>query len=538
MKLGLNKRIIVIISIAILIGFSIGYLCSYFIPPRELPRVEDVVGIIRIEGYILDSNTTYQYVEAINHALVNDSIKAVVLVVDSKGGYAEYVEQVYLDLLKLKEKKVLVASLITALSGGYYVAVAADYIYAHPMSSVGNVGVIGTGPPPFIPSEATLETGPYKATGLSILLFPYNLSHALDSFVSAVKAGRGDRLKLTTKELMKGMIYLGSEALKVGLVDEIGSLQNAIEEAARRTGLKRYKVVELGFREDIHEFLQAYYNQTETLTLEMLNKLHPPPAIHFIYLPPQVIVQSSPKMEISNTPYDAGGDVLVDLSHGNLITWLNFDILIAELAKRNVSVSFIYSWGEIESRLDNATCLIIASPTKTYSMDEIERIEKYVERGGLLMLFFDPAQEYITRNMMPQGITAPINSLSHKFAITFAGGYLYNEDENYGIYRNIYVKNFAEHPLMKNLDTLVFLTATHIRSAKNGIAWASNSTHSSTGERADSYTIMALVEKGNGTVIAFGDITFLTEPWCYLEDNYQLILNLASLIAEKSKTNS
>ncbi|MCS7114616.1 MAG: S49 family peptidase [Nitrososphaerota archaeon] len=534
MRLKPSEKLIAIILVALLAYFGIGYLYLSFTLLRKPPRVENIVGIVRIDGYIVSSEVARECISIIHRAAANESIKAVVLVVDSRGGYADYVEQIYLDLLELKEKKVLVASIITALSGGYYIAVAADYIFAHPTSFVGNVGVVGTGPPVLVPSEYVLETGPFKATGFSALLFPYNLSRALENFASAVEAGRGERLKLTSKELRMGLIYLGVEALNVGLVDEIGSIQKAIDKAAERAGLKEYEVVELRPQGNSHGFLQTNHNYTyaESITLETLNKLHTPPAIHFIYLSPFAITQSSTTMVFSNTPASAGGDVLVDVSHGNIVSWWHLDILIAELAKRNVTTGFISSWKDIESRLDGATCLIIASPTEAYSMEECEKIRSFVDKGGILLLFFDPAWEYVGGQGLHQGIIGPINSLSHIFGLTFAKGYVYNEYENFGMYRNIYVKNFANSPLTQNLSKLVFFTATHIYSMNTGVAWSSEYTYSSVGEKAGNYTLIALANRGNGTVAAFGDLTFLSEPWCYVEDNYQVILNLVSLITE------
>jgi len=532
-SLLVSKRIIPVTIIVFLVGLCLGYLYLPYIIPREVPRAKDLVGLIEIEGYVVSPEALYKYINIINQAITNESIKAVVLSVNSGGGYANYIEQIYHDLLKLKEKKTLVASIVTALSGGYYIAVAADRIYALPTSLVGNIGVIGTGPPVLIPSEVVLETGAYKATGFSMLLFPHNLSRALENFASAVEAGRGSKLKLTSKELRRGLIYLGSEALRAGLVDDLGSLQMAIDEAARKAGLERFEVVRLKPQEGVQDPSQTYrgYASNGSITLDELNRLHPPPAIHYIYLPPQTMTQSPP---IGSPTTSAGGgwDAIIDASHGNMVSWWDLNILIAELASKNITVSFLSSWEDIESMLDNAHCLIVASPTKPYSPKEIEKVEGFVNKGGLLLLFFDPSWEYLGMEGLSHGIVAPINSLSHKFTLTFGKGYLYNEDENYGIYRNIYIRNFAESPITQNLRTIVFFTATHIYPSSRGVAWASNLTYSSVSERTGSYATIAFVRWGNGTVAAFADITFLSEPWCYIEDNYQLLLKIASLVAE------
>jgi len=274
--------------------------------------------------------------------------------------------------------------------------------------------------------------------------------------------------------------------------------------------------------------------QWKNITLKTLSELHPPPSIYYIYLPPQAITQSDGSVQLDETGsfLSSGGNVLIDLSHGNRVSWWTFDILISELAKRNLTVSFISQWEVLDSRLNNASSLIVASPTETYSIKESNRIAKFVKEGGLLLLFFDPAWEYIGMSGLLQGIITPINSLSTQFGLSFAKGYLYNEREHFGIYRNIYVRNFTDTPLTKNLDSIVLFTATYIRSMGKGAAWTSNNTYSSVAERADNYAPMIWMKRGNGTVAAFGDLTFLEEPYCYVGDNYKLILNLVSIIAE------
>ena len=540
-SLNLKRRtaVIALACVLFLLASGLGYLYYAGILRVEIPKVKkDVVGVIRVEGPILSSQKASRYANVINHAMIDETVKAVVLCVDSPGGYAHLIEQIYLGLLELKEKKPLAASVISALSGGYYIAVASDYIYVCPTSAVGNIGLIGVAPPTLIPSEWVLETGAYKVTGYSKLLFPHSLSRALDSFVSAVEKGRGNRLKLSPTQLRRGMVYLGSEALEVGLVDEIGSLQEAIGRVAQEAGLVEYDVVDLTHVSETRYETTNSSNHTSmgwgNLTMEALNRLHPPPAIYYLYLPPAAFTQglSSTELWAGNLTADMsvgkgkGGVVLVDISHGNKVSWWELDLLIWELVKRNMTVRFVSQWDELESALNNASALIVASPTKPYSIEESERIKEFVDDGRLLLLFFDPTAEYVE---IP-ALFGPINSLSTRFGLSFSKGYLYNEEEHYGIYRNIYVRRFADSPLTQNLTSLVLFTATHIYSLDKGVAWASEGTCSSSAERTDKYTVIALV-KGNGMVVAFGDLTFLREPYCYLEDNHKLKLNLASIIA-------
>jgi len=509
-----GKRIVVALALAsILLVSGLGYI--YFTGARRFER--NLVGVISVDGSILSSSSASRVTAAINRAMSNHSVKAVVLRIDSPGGSAHLVEQIYLDVLELKRSKPVVSSVVTALSGGYYIAVAADYVFTHPTSMVGNVGVVGVGPGTLIPSESVLETGPYKATGFSTLLFPFNLSHALDSFASAVEAGRGSRLRLSSTELRRGMIYLGSEAVAAGLADEVGSLQRAAEHVAEEVGLVSYRVVNIAPSSEAPGLSALRRNETDVewrdITVETLNMLNPPPALHYLYLPPTAYMQGLPPFEqaVAGSEGQApvgrgrGGAVVVDLSHGNRVSM----------------------WVLVESALDGSSGLIVAAPTEAYSAEERKRIEEFVVDGRMLLLFFDPSSEYLE---IP-ALLGPINSLANHFGLSFAKGYLYDEEEHYGLYRNIYVRQFANTSLTGNLGGLVLFTAAHVRSSGGGAAWTSGSTYSSTAERSGGYTPIALAEL-NGTVAAFGDLTFLMEPYCYVEDNYRLILNLVSALTE------
>jgi len=544
-RIGKCGVVVIILICIILFAAMMHYYPEIF--KKSLKRQKrDVIGIIRIKGYILDHKTVNEYVTLINESLRNDSIRGVVLLIDSGGGYADYIEEIYADLLKFKDpniSKPLIASVIRALSGGYYIAVACDYIYVLNSSFVGSIGAIGSVPPVLIPSERVIESGPHKWTGESVLSGYFTLNRVVDSFVSAVEIGRGSKLKISAAELRKASVYLGCEALKLGLADAIGGLQDAIDKAAKEANVTEYAIEELKIprkEESLQPSSEEGFMNQENITLETLIKLHPPPAFYYIYLPSYAISKSNVSEQIvpfGNISLPSGrAEVLIDLSHGNMISWWVLDTLISELAERDVTVGFISQAETLEKRLGNASCLIVASPTKMYSDIECETIEAFVNKGGLLLLFFDPAWEYIGTSGLLQGVITPINSLSTRFGISFAKGYLYNDEEYFGIYRNVYIKRFRMNPITKNLNSIVFFTATHIRSRWKGIAWTSDDTHSSIAEKAGRYAVMAWVDQGNGTVIAFGDLTFLQEPYCYVEDDYKIIENVASVIAEKVKS--
>jgi len=529
-----KKLVVAMALVSILLVSGLGYM--FWSGAKNAER--EIVGVISVEGPIISSQTAVRITEAINHAIFNTSVKAVVLRIDSPGGYAHLIEQIYLDALEMKAKKPIIASVASALSGGYYIAVAADYIYAHPAAMVGNVGVIGTGPQSLIPSETVMESGPFKATGFSKLLFPFNLSHALDSFASAVENGRENRLKLSSNELRRGMVYMGTEAVRKGLVDEVGSLQKAAERAATEAGLTEYEIVEIhpayayGRISNRSNVTQVEWRD---ITVDILNRLNPPPAVYYLYLPSGAYVQSLATLEQTvddmatneTTGVTDRGAVVVDISHGNRISSWELDILMAELVKRDMMLSFAATWDAVNSSLASASGLIIAAPTEPYSAKERERIKEFVEDGRMLLLFSDPAMEYLE---VP-ALLGPINSMAKQFGLTFAKGYLYNEEEHYGLYRNIYVRQFPNTSLTGTLDTIVLFTATHVRSNGLEAALTSSDTYSSAAEMKGSYAPIA-VGKLNGTVAAFGDLTFMIEPYCYVEDNYELILNMVSALGE------
>jgi len=487
-----------------------------------------LVAVIRIKGYILTSDVADYYHSLIRKVSENSRVKAVVVVVDSFGGYSNYVEQLYLSLKHLNERKPVVAVAVNALSGGYYICAAASYVFAHPSSFVGAVGVISTAPPLLVPSEVVVETGPYKHTGFSRLLFFSNLSHALDSFLLAIEEGRGSRLKASREELSRGLIYLGTEAVKLGLVDEIGTFDQALEKAVERAGLSIYKVVELGEEGGAQKSIYSWSN----VTVALLESLHPPPAIYYAYVSAAALASGQPLQQTG--PFTGGGKVVVDLSHGNMVSWWSLDALLAELAQRNVTAGFYGSWSEVEEALDDAACLVVAAPTWPYSEVEAKRVEEFVRRGGVLLLLFDPSYEYIGPRGLSNFVVAPINSLAARFGVTFSYGFLYSESDYYGIYRNVRVRDFSNTSLFKGVKELVLFTASAVRT-NHAAAWTSNTTYSSAAEAQDRYAAVALAKVGNGTVVAIGDITIFSEPYCRVADNRLFISNLADIVADAAR---
>lgn len=533
--MGYGRVLALLLSIVVVASLLVALYFTYYMSIEKRGRY--FIGLIRVEGAVLYDEDAYRYLSLVEYAAMNSSIKAVVVYVNSPGGYADLVEAIYLGLSSLGRVKPLVCVAQLALSGGYYIAVAAEHIYVYPTSYVGSIGVIGVGPPILVPSERVMETGPYKVVGFSRLLFPYNLTEALNNFLDAVESGRRGKLRLNREELSRGLIYTGSEAVKLGLADELGSLRDALNLASEKAGIKEYEILDLNTGRPYTEYTSprdVYESVWGSISLEALSSIHPPPALYYIYLPPHLYMELHSQYHTARSDsINSTGRVLVDLSHGNTVSWLDLDVLSGKLVEKGVPLAFTKSWRDIEDNLHNSSALIVATPTSAYTDREARIIEDYVEKGGILILFFDPSVEYVS---IPS-LAYPINTLASRFNIYFAAGYLYNQVENFGFYRNIYAYIAEEavgNPIVSNVSRIALFTATHIYSPNPALAYTSSNTYSSTAEKPGRYIVAVYGRRGSGLVIAFSDLTFLQEPYCYIADNLKLIENIASIIARNT----
>lgn len=211
------------------------------------------VAVIRVEGVIMPGESGDVFGEAagsetiiglLDQAEADSSVKAIVLRVDSPGGGVVASDEIHHKLTQV-EKPVVVSMGTLAASGGYYISAPADYIYATPGTLTGSIGVISS----FVNAEELLDevgvdvialtTGDFKDTGsLYRELTPEEreywqaiLDETYDDFVGVVAEGRG----LSEKEvfdLADGRVFTGQQALELGLVDELGYFDDAVDKAA------------------------------------------------------------------------------------------------------------------------------------------------------------------------------------------------------------------------------------------------------------------------------------------------------------------
>lgn len=215
----------------------------------DLQAPGPAVGVLRFAADI-DFDTAAQLVEMVEAARQDPNIAALVIEVLSPGGFATSSETIFYSLLNFRASKPLVVVVDgLAASGGYYMAVAGNRIYAPPSSYVGNVGTRGGRPsdPMLAPNE--LSSGPYKLEGGSRFEQIHQLDSVRNSFLSNVVTQRAhaevNPLQLTAAEVAEARLYLGSEAVALGLIDGEGSRAEGVAAAAALAGLTAYHVVDV-----------------------------------------------------------------------------------------------------------------------------------------------------------------------------------------------------------------------------------------------------------------------------------------------------
>jgi protease-4 len=206
---------------------------------------QPAVGIIRLNTDIYPESADLVLAE-IEEARSDPSIKAVVVRLDSPGGEVAATQRLYLELQTLRREMPVVGSIDgTAASGAFYTAMATDPIFAKPSSTVGNVGVWGFIPPDLGVNDVILASGPFKLTASNRDEFLRWIEGIRLEFLETVFSQRGERINLSRDELSQGLAYSGREALRLGLIDALGSETEAIRAATEQAGIAHYRLIDL-----------------------------------------------------------------------------------------------------------------------------------------------------------------------------------------------------------------------------------------------------------------------------------------------------
>ncbi|MCH7589141.1 MAG: S49 family peptidase, partial [Chloroflexi bacterium] len=190
----------------LLLGIA-SLLLGWLLAPTLVPQ--PAVGIIRLNTDIW-ADSVELVMAQIESARQDPIIKAVVLQLDSPGGEVAATQTLYLELQSLRREMPVVSSIDgMAASGGFYVAMATDPIYAKPSSTVGNVGVWGFIPPDLAVNEVILASGPFKLTASNRAEFLRAIEGIKQEFLAAVVSQRGERLNISLVDLSQGLAYSG-----------------------------------------------------------------------------------------------------------------------------------------------------------------------------------------------------------------------------------------------------------------------------------------------------------------------------------------
>ncbi|NRF40855.1 signal peptide peptidase SppA [Pedobacter foliorum] len=222
----------------------------------------------------------------IRKARLDSSIKAIVLRVNSPGGSALASDVIWREIILTKKVKPVIASFgDVAASGGYYIACAADSIFVQPNTITGSIGVFGVIPnfQKLLNSKLGItfdgvKTGKYAdimstnrpLTDGERLIIQTDVNRVYDTFITHVSEGR-KKSKAYIDSIGGGRVWIGTDAVKIGLADRTGSFNDAITSAAKKAKVTDYKVVEYpemispfkSFMENSADKVKTYYAKQE-----------------------------------------------------------------------------------------------------------------------------------------------------------------------------------------------------------------------------------------------------------------------------------
>jgi len=307
----MKRKNVVVITLGILLVAAIAVVI--ILRPMARP-VADKIVVIPLSGTIAFQEASFLSESTITPGLVREflrraegdaAVKAVVLRIESPGGSVPPCQEILEEIQRIKEKMpiVVVMENVTA-SGGYYISTGADKIVASPYALPGSIGVI---------SQAVNMEGLYEKLGIKVQTFKggkYKDMHSglreltteeeeimqrlvdeyYEHFVEVVADGRG-LTRDEVRDLATGQLYTGAEAMRLGLVDELGDLDTAIDLAAELAGVEGAMVEYyrppgitlwslLGFGNAIRMRLWGFSAQ-DIILLETLSQSYPQP--RFLY---------------------------------------------------------------------------------------------------------------------------------------------------------------------------------------------------------------------------------------------------------------
>ncbi len=251
---------------------------------------KEKIAVIYASGSIVDGkadeNTvgSVNFIKAIRKARLDDNIKSVVLRVNSPGGSVLASDVILRELRLLQEEKPIIASYgDVAASGGYYISCYADKIVALPNTITGSIGVFGMFPnmEGLLKNRIGITTdnvSTNKNSGFPDVFRPLNdyehaelkrsVTDTYFNFTSLVAEGR-DMTREEVDNIGQGRVWAGSDAIEIGLIDEFGGLERAIELAAEAANLKNFRIRQLpDYKDPLEQIMEIISGEASVKTLE------------------------------------------------------------------------------------------------------------------------------------------------------------------------------------------------------------------------------------------------------------------------------
>ena len=250
---------------------------------RSENKAKDKVAVLYAEGAISDAGAEGivegKILKTIKKIYKDDDVKAVVFRVNSPGGSADASEQIWHAMKMLQDKgvPVVVSMGDYAASGGYYISCNADYIYAEPTTLTGSIGIFGTVPNINKLREKVgldidgVSTNKHSALNVNAIYRGMNpqetalmqnmVERGYDLFTRRCADGRG-MSQDEIKKIGEGRVWLGKDALEIGLVDSLGNINDAIAKAVELAELGDYQLVSYPEKKDPFEEMLKMFDST------------------------------------------------------------------------------------------------------------------------------------------------------------------------------------------------------------------------------------------------------------------------------------
>jgi len=246
----LKRKNIIIIIVSVVLGFIFLVLISSAIF-AAISAAQPKIALIEVNGTITKSESIIRQIHTYKNRV---SVKAIVLRINSPGGSVAPVQEIYDELKKVDNKMVVASMGSTAASGGYYIACAADEIFANPGTLTGSIGVIMQ----LITAEGFLKkvgvnsevikSGKFKDIGSPMRsltkeerdVLQTTISDVHAQFVDTIFENRKDKgiTRQRLEEIADGRIFSGRQAHEERLIDQLGGLQDAIDRATKLSGIE------------------------------------------------------------------------------------------------------------------------------------------------------------------------------------------------------------------------------------------------------------------------------------------------------------